>query len=391
MTAPIPPVPPGGPPAGIPNASLPTLGSTTADVIVVGAGLIGLACAVAAADRGHNVLLFVDTRRGEASPAAAGMLAPSVERASGAAHAFAVAARDMYPDYVAALHERTGVAVPLNTLGIIQVELDEASAERARADLPDGARWLDRAALAALEPALAHAAGAAFHARDGAVNNLVLMRALKHLVARHPRVRVTNDVAAELSFDATGYGAGISVRTERGERHATGQVVLAGGAWSPLLDGLPRSIPITPVRGQMLSVAGSPLRHVVYGPAGYVVPRGDGRTLIGATMEHVGFDADTTAEGIQRVRAAGAAICPPLGAARMLNAWAGLRPMSPDGLPIIGRDPERPGLVYACGHSRNGVLMAPLTGARVAALLAGTPDAAATAELAPFAPARFVA
>ena len=371
----------------MPNASLPTLGSTTADVVVIGAGLVGLACAVAAADRGLDVLLFVDTRRGEASPAAAGMLAPSVERATGLAHDFAVAARDRYPAYVAALGERTGVAVPLNTLGIIEVALDDASADRARSQLADGARWLDQSALVALEPALAHAIGGTFHERDGAVNNLVLMRALKHLVARHPHVRITNDVATEVAYES----AGVSVRTERGERHAAAQLVVAGGAWSPMIGGLPRSIPVTPVRGQMLSVAGSPLRHVVYGPGGYVVPRGDGRTLLGATVEHVGFDADTTPEGIQQVRAAGAAICPPLGTARMLNAWAGLRPMSPDGLPILGRDPERAAVVYACGHSRNGVLLAPLTGDRVADLLVAGPSAAAPADLAPFAAARFVA
>ncbi len=381
------PLPPRGTPQGAPGASLATIPSTEADVIVVGAGLVGLATAVAAADLGLDVMLFVDTRRGEASPAAAGMLAPSIERVEAAAHGFFVAARDRYPEYVESLATRTGVSVPLNTLGILQVTLDEASAEAARGEMPGDGRWLDRAALAELEPALGHAAGAAYFERDGAVNNLVLMRALKHLVARHPHVRLTNDAAAAFELD----GATVGVVTERGERHTANQVVLAGGAWSPLVAGLPRALPVEPVRGQMLSVAGSPLRHVTYGPDGYVVPRGDGRTLLGATVERVGFDAGTTEDGIARVRQAATAICPLLGGARMLNAWAGLRPMTPDGLPVIGRDPRHPALVYACGHSRNGVLLAPLAGERIAALLAAGAGAPESSELAPFTPRRFAA
>ena len=121
----------------------------------------------------------------------------------------------------------------------------------------------------------------------------------------------------------------------------------------------------------MMSVASRALRHVVYGGEGYVVPRHDGRTLVGATYERVGFDAAYTEAGVAGVRRMGAAIAPSLAVAPMLNAWAGLRPGTPDALPIIGRDPAQPALVYACGHSRNGVLMAPLTGDVVADLVAG--------------------
>jgi len=119
---------------------------------------------------------------------------------------------------------------------------------------------------------------------------------------------------------------------------------------------------------------------------GYAVPRHDGRTLVGATMERVGFDPDFTEGGVAAVRQIGAAISPALADARMLNAWAGLRPMTPDGLPILGRDPERPALIYACGHSRNGVLMAPLSGECIGDLVAGE---APRIDLTSFSVARF--
>lgn len=343
-------------------------GVLSADVVVVGAGLVGLAATLALADRGIRVLLVNDTRRGEASPAAAGMLAPTVEPATaGPAHDFALAARDRYPDYLAALHERTGIDVPLNRLGVIRLALDDRERATMREALPAGARWLSPAEVAELEPALAPVAGASFHPGDGAVNNLVLMRALKHAVGRHGRVRVIGDAVTEVAFVEGAVRA--ATRDER--RLAAAQMVLATGAWARSLDGLPRPLRVEPVRGQMMSVVSRALRHVVYGGAGYVVPRADGRTLIGATMEHVGFDPSFTEEGVAAVRAMGGAIAPTLSDARLLNAWAGLRPMTPDGLPIIGRDPEEPALLYACGHSRNGVLMAPLTGDCIADLATG--------------------
>jgi len=343
-------------------------GALTADVVVIGAGLVGLAATLAIADRGLRVLLVNDTRRGEASPAAAGMLAPTVEPATaGPAHDFALAARERYPGYLAALRERTGVDVPLNRLGIIRLALDDAEASEIRGSLPEGVRWLTSGEVAALEPALASAAGAAFHPDDGAVNNLVLMRALKHAVGHHERVQVIGDAVTEISFDSG--GARAATRDERTLVAPT--MVLASGAWSGAIDGLPRALPIEPVRGQMMSVVSKALRHVVYGGHGYVVPRADGRTLIGATVERVGFDAAFTEEGVATVRAMGSTIAPSLRDARMLNAWAGLRPMTPDGLPVIGPDPERPALVYACGHSRNGVLLAPITGDVVADVVSG--------------------
>ena len=355
----------------------------TVDVAVVGAGLVGLCSALACADRGLEVLLFVDVRPGEASAAAAGLLAPSVDAPGDpAASALARAARDEYPAYVAMLESRTGVHVPLNRMGVLELALSEEAAEALRLVLPDGSAWLDQAALAGEEPALAHAAGAALHPHDGAVNNLVMLRALKAILGRHERVRVVNDAAESLEAR----GEDVVLLTRQGTRVVARRVVIASGAWAPQLAGLPRRLPIEPLRGHMLSVAGSPIRHVTFGAGGYLVPRGDGRTYVGSTDDRVGFDAAATEEGIAEVRRIGAAIAAPIASARMLNGWAGLRPMSPDGQPLVGPDPERPAILYACGHSRNGVLLAPITGEVVGAFAA---DAAPAHDVRAWAPARF--
>jgi glycine oxidase len=145
---------------------------------------------------------------------------------------------------------------------------------------------------------------------------------------------------------------------------------------------------VEPLRGQMISLSSRSLGHVVYGAGGYAVPREDGRTLIGATSERAGFDAGHTPEGTAALRAMVATLSPALAAAPLLEAWAGLRPMTPDGLPIVGPEPANDVLVYACGHSRNGVLLAPVTGACVAALLAGT---APPLDLSPYRVERFTA
>lgn len=352
------------------------------DVIVVGAGLIGLACTAALADRGFRVLLLADVRRGEASAAAAGMLAPSVERASGPAHDFARAARDQYPGYIARIEAETGIVVPLNRLGIIELALTDAEAGSLSSRDQEGSEWLSRDRLASLEPALAHALGGLFHPHDGAVNNLVLMRGLKRFVGQHTRVSIAVDAAVGLTMDDV--SAIVTTRSGSGLRAPA--VVLAAGAWVSDIAGIPRGLPVEPVRGQMMSMAASPVRHVVYGGGGYIVPRGDGRTYVGSTMERVAFAAETTESGMSEVRAKGIAICPALESAPMLNGWAGLRPVTPDLLPIVGRDPSEPRVVYACGHSRNGVLMAPLTGECVADLIAGAPP---RADLSAFSPQRF--
>ena len=341
---------------------------------------MGTAVAVATANRGARVTLLDEPREGAASAAAAGMLAPSVERIPSGAQRFAEAARDRYPSYVSWLAEATGEAVPLNTSGILQLfPAEQAGASRPAA--ADDERWLTPRDLASLEPALAPGIGAVFHPQDGAVDNVALLRALLARARSDTRIARFRDSAVALELDA----ARAVVRTGRGDRHATGAVVLAAGAWSGRVEGLPRPLPVEPVRGQLISLGGAPLRHVVVSGHQYLVPRGE-RTVSGSTMEHVGFDVATDPAAIERLRAFAAAVVPALGQAPLLEAWAGLRPGTPDLLPILGRDPDRQRLIYACGHSRNGVLLAPLTADCLSALVAGEEP---PADLSPFGIERF--
>ena len=353
----------------------------TGDVIVVGAGLIGLTTAVALAERGISVTLIGEPIPGEASPAAAGMLAPSVERATGPAHDFGIAARDRYPSYIEFLAERTGIRVPLNRLGILQVALSEKGILGLHKTALATTRWLDSKELQAIEPSLSHALGAMLNPDDGAVDNVALLAALQRLGSANSRIETVRELVTGIEADSNS----ATVTTKSRATYSAGYVVLAAGAWVGQIAGARFARAVQPARGQLVSYSTSPLRHVAYGPRGYVVPRGD-HTIGGSTMENVGFDTSTTSEGIRKVRAAAEEICPRLSASGIPTAWAGLRPVTPDMLPILGADPERPSILYACGHSRNGVLMAPLTGDIIADLVTGTP---LSRDLAQFRPDRF--
>ena len=342
--------------------------TSAADVLVIGCGLIGLACGAAAAQRGFRVRIIGEPRVGAASLAAAGLLAPSIERADGHASDFATVARDRYPTYVDWLRERTGLEVPLNRDGIIQVALNEAGVRGLRGAKPEEAEWLDARELAELEPALSHGLGGVLHPLDGSVDNVRLFEALRTAVDGLATLTIVSDTVTELRFSGLVEALGRS-----GSRYTAEMVVLAAGAWSSTIKGLPRAIPVEPVRGQMIAYVGSPLRRAVYGPTGYVVPRASGRTLVGATNERAGFESITTPEGIAKLARAAGEILPQFASSQPDDAWAGLRPMSADLQPILGPDPDEPRLFYATGHSRNGVLMTPLTGDCIGALLAFEP------------------
>ncbi len=359
-------------PAGRQSASLSHVSidsSTSApDVLVVGCGLIGLACGAAAAQRGFRVQIIGEPRVGAASLAAAGLLAPSIEREDGHASDFATAARDRYPTYVEWLRERTGLEVPLNRDGIIQVALNESGVRGLRRAKPAEAEWLDARELAHLEPALSHGLGGVLHPLDGSVDNVRLFEALQAAVDGLARVTVVSDIVTEVRFNGQ-----VEALGQSGSRYSANAMVLAAGAWSSTITGLPRAIPVEPVRGQMLAYTGSPLRRAVYGPTGYVVTRTNGRTLVGATSERAGFQSITTPEGIAKLARTAGEILPQFAGNPPADAWAGLRPISADLQPILGVDPDEPRLLYATGHSRNGVLMTPLTGDCIGAMLAGEP------------------
>jgi glycine oxidase ThiO len=337
--------------------------SADADLLILGGGIAGLTTALAASERQLSVILIDSPRPGAASRAAAGMLAPSAEKVPQELRDAAIAARDFYPGFIDALRRRTGIEVPLDRSGILELA-PESESDRLRANTPDGSRWLDAGALQELEPALDGHPGALLHPLDGAVDNVALMEALERAVDGIPTIR---RVAAEvLSVDSDQPSA---LTRTRGRFFGT-RLVLATGAWAGGTPGLPRPIPVRPVRGQLLRLAQCPVHHVTYGGGGYLVPRGD-TVLVGATSEEAGFENETSLAGLATLRHIAARAVPSLATAVVVDHWAGLRPMSLDGHPILGPDPDSPALVYACGFSRNGILFAPWAAARLAELLVG--------------------
>lgn len=341
-------------------------GARSADVVVIGAGLIGLSAARELARAGLRTLIIGKAAPGEASPASAGMLAPSVERSTGPAHDFAVASRDRFPEFLAQLKEESGVSVSLNRLGILQVAVSPAGVKGLRRSVLPGALWIEAAELHKMEPELGHGLGAVFSPNDGAVDNVALLEALRKSIS-HAGIEFIEDRVTALDANSSG----ITVATESGAHHSSPYAVVAAGAWASEIAGASLAKEVRPSRGQLVSYDSNPVRHVIYGPSGYLVPREHGHTLAGSTMENVGFDAGTSMEGIEKVKGAAVEICPALGSREPARSWAGLRPVTPDLLPLLGTDPLNPRLVYACGHSRNGVLLAPLTAEIVTDLVVG--------------------
>jgi glycine oxidase len=357
---------------------------SSADIAVLGAGVAGLSAALALADTGLDVALISDARAGEASPAAGGILDTGHGFNNAGTQRLMRTARDLWPAYVAMLAERTGVSVALNRDGVLELATTLHDAERLRRLAGDDVDWLDAASLVEREPQLTHALGALHFRHDGALNPLILLKALKQAVGRHVHVRVMQQTVTAIAPGRP--DEAVSVTLGDGSSLSAMRVVIAGGAWSSTIVGIPMHLPVAPVRGQLMSVASKALRHVVMLGSGYAIPRGDGRTILGGTEENTGFDPQHTAEGAQQVRALAAAILPSLGTAGMLSTWAGLRPMTRDGLPIIGPDPEHPSVIYACGHGKNGILLTPMSGALVAAAATGK---AAPTDSTPFSPLRF--
>jgi glycine oxidase len=316
------------------------------------------------------------------------MLAAQIEAADDAWLAVAALARDRYPALAAELRSVTGVDIGLQRAGIAAVAFDapraaelEALAQRQRqAGL--NAVWLAPRELAHRFPGAAPAClGALLAPDDGAVDPLALTQGLlAHATARGARV---------LHEGATGivrHGDRVTVVTTARHQVAARHVVIAAGAWSAQLDGLPRPLPVVPVRGQLVSVPWpSATPHVIlYHDHGYVLPRGEA-AILGSTMEYVGFDASVTAAAQAQLLNGARRLLPQLDT-RASRSWAGLRPVTPDGLPLLGPDPDVDGLWYATGHGRNGILLAALTGDVIADLITtGTTDV----DISLFRPDRF--
>ena len=340
------------------------------DVAIAGAGIIGLSIAFELAGRGASVRVFDTGLPGMcASWAAAGMLAPLTESIANASlRTLCEQSLALYPDYVDALRAAGGVDASLDLGGILRVAFAEEDEERLRAA---PGTWLDREAALVAEPALGNAArGALLCAGEGHVDNRRLSRALE-AACRARGVRVEGQVLdVRVECDAR---RAVGLRFHGGFVPA-GCVINAAGAWAGQLAGVPEPsrVPIRAVKGQMLSLAipDKLVRRPVWLPETYVVPRRDGRLLVGATSEERGFDTRVTARGIQTLLARTLQYMPSLEDFTISETWAGLRPAAPDDLPILGRTPTE-GYFVAAGHYRNGVLLAPATARLLADAIEG--------------------
>ncbi len=343
---------------------------SSCEVLVVGGGIIGAACARAAQLRGLRVLICEPGPDPAAATAAsAGILGAQIERTDEALRALGLRGRDLYDALAAELRETTDIDIGLWREGIASLAFAEAEAELLQDAVARqrqaGLRcdWLEAGDVADRFPAAASCLGALFAPEDGAVNAPALARALL-ADARRAGART---LAAGVTRISTILGRVTGVETTGGKVRAE-HVIIAAGAWSTRIGHLPRTIPVEPVRGQM---AAAPWpsgmgRAILYYDHGYVLARA-GEALLGSTMERVGFDATVTEAGITEIGALARRLIPSLAATT--HTWAGLRPVTPDGRPIIGPDPDVRGLWYATGHGRNGVLLAALTGQIIAELV----------------------
>lgn len=337
----------------------------TCDVAVIGGGVVGAACARAAALHGLEVALFEPgPDPGAASPASAGMLAAQIEPSDADTFSLAVRARDLYEPLAPLLREATGIDIGFWRPGIASLAFDEIAEARlgdeVAAQRQAGLRcdWLEPEDVQERWPGAAiECRGALFACEDGALDPQALTRACLADARRLGAALIPEKVATVTI--AAGKATGVS--TAQGTTSA-GHVVIAAGAWSPNIGALPHALPVEPVRGQMAATAwpSGMTPGILYDGERYVLARGT-EALLGSTMEHAGFDCRVTNEGLAQIFRGAVRLLPSLIQAPVLRTWAGLRPATPDGRPIVGRDPEIDGLWYATGHGRNGVLLAALT------------------------------
>jgi glycine oxidase len=363
-------------------------------VLIVGGGVIGCALAHYLTKGGAAVTLLERRRIGqEASWATAGIItAPLAPNVSIARARLELASAERYRALIEELREATGISVEYNPTGELLVALTDAEAEALHEAIPWQrnlglpVKWLDGDEARRREPALSpEVRGAIWCPVVASLRGHRLTLALAR-AAHVGGAAIVEETPVEGLL--TEGGRIVGVRTRAGEFRAD-HIVIAAGAWSGALgDAVGLAIPTRPVRGQMLALADAnpPLRQIVAGGGGYLLPRADGTIAVAATVDSPGFDLRVTPEGLAWLTGLVRTVAPALAGARVVETWAGLRPDSPDGAPILGRAPGHDNLWIATGHYRNGILWAPITGELLSeAILTGTIDP----ELAPYAPSRF--
>jgi glycine oxidase len=357
----------------------------SSDILVIGAGVIGSAVAAELVRRGASVsVLEARTPGAGATQASGGMLAPYSEAAEGGSLlSLGIRSLGLFDTFVATLEADSDIAVGYERSGTLHVAREpeslpefDATAEGLTAM---NVAWqrLSPEETREHEPNLgSDVLGGLLIPAQGTISAPSLTRALVKAAQRRGAVLLEPARALRISPADDG----VTVETERG-RLTAGTVVLAAGAWAGQItvDGASGAVPVTPVRGQLLHIGwpGPQLARITWGERCYLVPWRDGTLLVGATVEHVGFDERSTVAGVRQLFDALCALLPAAPAATLLSARSGLRPASGDSLPLIGWSDVVPRLMYATGHYRNGVLLAPLTAQIVAdAVLNGTRDPA---------------
>ena len=331
----------------------------TWDVVIIGAGIIGLSLAISLRKNGLRVLVVERGEPGrEASSAAAGMLVGSGTELPPALQLLAAESARMYPEFVHELEDESGLKVDLRDQGTILLGSE--------GEFPQGAELLTPEKLRSLEPELLsfslmeHGASSSINAfaaylPERSVDpRLLVSAALK--AASHRGADISSGSKVEdLLFEREDVAG---VRTTQ-TSYSSKIVVNCMGAWAGGFG--PQKFPLRPVKGQMLAVVeGPPLKHVVRGEEVYLVPRSDGRIVIGSTLEDAGFNKQTDVSTIQQLLHAARELVPALANAKVHEDWAGLRPGTPDNLPILGETATR-GYFVASGHYRDGILLTPIT------------------------------
>ncbi len=319
------------------------------DVIIVGGGIIGLAIAIELHQQGIQVSIFSKDFAAAAAHAAAGMLAPTAERLpAGPMSDLCQRSLALYPTWVSKLEDLTGKDSGYWPCGILSPRLST-----------DTAFPISASSIHSYQRDLgAQVTGGYFYPEDAQVDNRALVQALR-AAAQDLGIQIHEGITVEGFVQQQ--GKVVSLRTSAGEKQAA-HYVLATGAWSGEL--LP--IPVTPTKGQMIGLLPSrygqtqPLRRVLYGEKVYIVPRRDGRIILGATVEDVGFTPHNTPAGITHLLNAAIELYPKIADFSIEDCWWGFRPDTPDKLPILGAGPCD-NLTLATGHYRNGILLAPIT------------------------------
>ncbi len=337
-------------------------------VVIIGAGVAGLGIGWRLLQAGCSVAILERAQPGGgASWAAAGMLAVTAELEDSPEpeRALALRASALWPAFAAELEEASGRAVFLNQGGALLLAGDAAELAVMRARAEGDLRIVDAAEAEALVPLLGGSLGGLWSPKEAHVDNRALSEALTIAFLKAGGVLNPNEAAVRIE---TRGGRASGVLTPYGH-HEANAVLIAAGAWSGLLE----EIPIVPVKGEVIALSppgGSALPGpVVWGEHVYCVPR-HGRLLIGATVEEAGFDTSLTEAGRNHLRACAEKLMPPLKSWTLSDHWAGLRPKSPDGLPLLG-EAATAGLFVAGGQYRNGILFAPAIAGEMAELILG--------------------